>query len=107
MTVRRNLARYLGLLHLPLFFVLGTCGAPVTPTLPTAYIVRASVHTTPKLQTPTPPPIATMPPTLVSTSPPNPTDTLGTPLDQYRAWMQEARAEHPYSEPIEVMWQVM
>jgi hypothetical protein len=41
------------------------------------------------------------------TSLPKATAALGTPLDQYRAWMQEARALHPYSDPIDVMWQVM
>ncbi|HEX9370793.1 MAG TPA: hypothetical protein VF897_07290 [Roseiflexaceae bacterium] len=29
------------------------------------------------------------------------------PLDQYRAWMEAARALHPYDESIDVMWQVM
>jgi hypothetical protein len=83
------------------------CGAPVTPTLPTAYIVRAGAPTTPKLRTPTLPPLATRPPAATPASLPSATATFGTSLDQYRAWMQEARAEHPYSEPIEVMWQVM
>lgn len=30
-----------------------------------------------------------------------------TALDQYRAWMVEARDRHPYAESVEAMWQVM
>ena len=31
----------------------------------------------------------------------------GAPFDQYRAWMIEAQAAHPYSEPLQTMWDVM
>lgn len=34
-------------------------------------------------------------------------ETAGDPSEQYRRWMTEARAAHPYSETVEVMWQVM
>ena len=87
--------------------LLSSCGAPLTPTLPTAYVVRAGTAATPAPPTPTIPPLATKPPEITPTSLPSATPVLDTPLDQYRAWMQEARAAHPYSEPIEVMWQVM
>jgi hypothetical protein len=30
-----------------------------------------------------------------------------TPEEQYRIWMEEARALHPYPEPLEAMWAVM
>jgi hypothetical protein len=32
---------------------------------------------------------------------------LATPLDQYRLWIEEARAMYPYSESVEVMWNLM
>ena len=42
---------------------------------------------------------------------PVPTATLtllpGSTPDQYRVWMEEARALHPYPEPVEAMWAVM
>lgn len=28
-------------------------------------------------------------------------------LEQYRAWMEEARAEYPYRESVDTMWDVM
>src|SRR5690242_8682500 len=98
-----------------LTLLLASCGAPPTPALPTAYIVRAGAATTPAPLTPTLPPPATHLPTSIPTSLPSAAPTLDPsldpsldpPLDQYRAWMQEARATHPYSEPIEVMWRVM
>jgi hypothetical protein len=95
-----------------LFFLSITtaCGAPVAPTLPTAYIVRVGTIAPVAPYTPTLPPPATLPPA-TPMPPPSPTPALEPPLepplDQYRAWMQEARAAHPYSEPIETMWQVM
>jgi hypothetical protein len=91
-------------------FLLASCGSTLTPTLPTAYIVRASVAAAPILRTPTRP-AATQPlqvvPIPFPTATPILDPSLAPPLDQYRAWMQEARTAHPYSEPIEVMWQVM
>jgi len=87
------------------------CGGPSTPALPTAYIVRVSAAAAPTPRTPTPVPSATaLPPaspTLALSATPVPDSSLEPPLDQYRAWMQEARTAHPYSEPIELMWQVM
>lgn len=41
---------------------------------------------------------------------PLPTYAAPTPppaQNQYRVWMQEARAQYPYDEPAEQMWQVM
>jgi hypothetical protein len=107
MTVRRYATQRLYMLYLPLSFILASCGAPHTPMLPTAYVVRTGAAATPTPRTPTPPPPATNPPTATPPSLPTTAPALDTPLDQYRAWMQEARAAHPYSEPIEVMWQVM
>ena len=84
--------------------LLASCGGSLTPTFPTAYIVRAGAAATHTATIPAP---ATKPPEAPPTLPPSATPALDTPLDRYRAWMQEARAAHPYSEPIEVMWQVM
>jgi len=99
------LQRYM--LYLSLALLLASCGGALTPTLPTAYVVRASVAATSVLRTPTIPAPATDPPAPTPAPLPSAMPALDTPLDQYRAWMQEARATHPYSEPIEVMWQVM
>ena len=97
-------------LFLLITLLLSSCANTPNPTLPTAYIVRTGTIATPALHTPTIPP-ATKPPDTILTSLPRPTlaldPSLDPPLDQYRAWMQEARAAHPYSEPIELMWQVM
>jgi hypothetical protein len=84
--------------------LLTACGAAPTPMLPTAYVVRsnttAAVRSLP-IRPPTKAPEPTQPPF------PTTTPALDTPLDQYRAWMQEARVLHPYNESIEVMWEVM
>jgi len=106
MTLIRYATRHLQMLCLPLYFLLASCGAQLTPTLPTAYIVRASAVATPAPRTPTRVPPTNTPPSLPSPTPAL-DPSLEPPLDQYRAWMQEARATHPYSEPIERMWQVM
>ena len=82
------------------------CGAPPTQALPTAYVVRSSAAA-PPLRAPTALPPPTNTPEPAPTSPPTATPALDTPLEQYRAWMQEARAAHPYSDPIETMWEVM
>lgn len=93
-------------LYMLFLLLLTSCGGAHTPTLPTAYVVRASTSTLvpspPTIPVPTPTPPATLPTELLS-----PTPALDTPLGQYRAWMQEARAAHPYSEAVEVMWEVM
>ncbi len=94
-------------LLLILTILLESCGALPTPTLPTAYIVRAGAVAMPAPHTPKLPLSATKPPEADPTSLPTAMPALNTPLEQYRAWMQEARTTHPYSEPIEVMWQVM
>jgi hypothetical protein len=75
--------------------------------LPTAYVVRARAAATPARPTSSAAAPATPAPAAAPISLPSPTLLPTTPLEQYRAWMQEARATHPYSEPIEVMWQVM
>jgi hypothetical protein len=85
-------------------FLLAACGAPPVSDLPTAYVVRSSAAA-PRLSLPTPPPTNAPQPTQAPL--PTATPALDTPLDQYWGWMQEARATHPYGEPIEVMWQVM
>jgi hypothetical protein len=94
------------LLFVFLTVLLTACRAEAQLPLPTAYVVR-SHPVTPIIRTATltPEPTSTLEPT--ATSPPTATPALDTPLEQYREWMQEARAAHPYSEPIEVMWQVM
>jgi hypothetical protein len=89
-----------------IILLLSSCGNTLTPTLPTAHIIRARTAATPAPHTPTRAPPTITPPALPTATPA--LDPLLTPpLDQYRAWMQEARAAHPYSEPIERMWQVM
>jgi hypothetical protein len=49
----------------------------------------------------------TKPTEAIPTSLPSATPALDPPLNQYRAWMEEARAVHPYTEAIDVMWEVM
>jgi hypothetical protein len=85
--------------------VLAACGAPPAPALPTAYVVRSSAA--PARPIPTPSPLPTNAPETTLALLPTETLVLDSPLDQYRAWMLEARTMHPYSEPIEVMWEVM
>ena len=94
----------------PLFLLLSVlltaCGAPPNPALPTAYVVRSSpAALAPRAATPPPRPTNTFEP--VPTAPPTTPPAPDAPLEQFRAWMREARAAHPYSEPIEVMWEVM
>jgi hypothetical protein len=86
--------------------LLSSCSSALTPTLPTAYVVRARAAATPAARTPTVPAPATPPPVAIPTSLPSATPALA-PLDQYRAWMEEARAAHSYSEAVDVMWEVM
>lgn len=96
------------LLTLLLALGLCACGAtPGPPPIPTAAIRLASpapmlarVRTS-QPPAPTEPPLAT--PTLAAPA----GEALGQPLDQYRAWMAEARALHPYPDPVELMWAVM
>jgi len=82
------------------------CGAPPTLDLPTAYVVRSSAAA-PRPALPTTAASPTQTPESTPAPIPANTPALDTPLDQYRAWMQEARVAHPYGEPIEIMWQVM
>jgi hypothetical protein len=42
-----------------------------------------------------------------TTTTPAPTLSGATAEEQYRRWMEEARATHPYSETVDLMWQVM
>src|SRR6266498_1985765 len=106
MTLAGHRIRRFRWLYIFFLSITTACGA-LTPTLPTAYVVRAGTATPPAARTPTTPPLTPTLPEAIPTSLPTATSALDMPLDQYRAWMQEARAAHPYSEPIERMWQVM
>ncbi len=84
---------------------LAGCGPePDAPKLPTARVIVPTLA-------PTRPPTALVAPTATSVpaaSPsPAPSPTPASAFEQYRAWMEEARALHPYTEPIEKMWAVM
>jgi hypothetical protein len=108
MTLSCYITRRLYLLYLPLSVMLSSCGGgALTPTLPTAYVVRAGAATTPAAYTPTMPPPTVKPTEAIPISLPSATPELSPPLDQYRAWMEEARAAHPYGESLDVMWEVM
>jgi hypothetical protein len=88
---------------------LTACGAGVlAPALPTAHISRATSLPAPlvPITIATLTPSAVPAPTLSPTSAPT-AQAATVPLEQYRAWMAEARAQHPYSEPLEVMWALM
>ena len=96
-------------------FLLSSCGSTLTPTLPTAYVVRARAAATPAAHTASMPAPVTVSLTTIPTSLISPTaiptslpiTALDPPLDQYRVWMEEARAAHAYSEAVDVMWAVM
>src|SRR5688500_5569906 len=109
MTLRRYLLPRTHLLYHVFCFLHISCGSSPTITLPTAHIVRAGRAATPTPPTPSPRPTATLRPETTSAPLPSATPaldpSLGPPLDQYHAWMQEARALHPYSEPLDIMWQ--
>lgn len=75
------------------------CGQQVADAIPSAMVATAPSPAPFVLPTPTP-----APPT--ATAVPVPTATLE-PLAQYRLWMEEARAQHPYGDPVEKMWAVM
>ncbi len=53
---------------------------------------------------PPPPPAPTQPP--APTAAPAPGGGMST-LDQYRLWMEQARAQYPYNESVAKMWSVM
>ncbi len=94
--------------------LLAGCAAGVASqtTLPTARIALAPSATigivlarSQPTASSTPPAPTAIPPTTIP-----PTQTPSQPLsslDQYRAWMEEARAKHPYPEPVDAMWSVM
>jgi hypothetical protein len=87
--------------------LLSGCGQREEATaLPTADIApQAVVAEAAPAATATLAPSATPPPTQ-----PPATETPAAPADpmmQYRLWMEEARAQYPYDEPIERMWTVM
>ena len=42
-----------------------------------------------------------------ATAAPAPTNEPAASAAQYRSWMEQARAAHPYPEPVEHMWAVM
>jgi hypothetical protein len=83
------------------------CEGPATaPPLPTAHIAIATATAHP----PTANIPATSVPATIEPSPtpaPTPTAAPATAHEQYRAWMEEARALHPYTEPTDAMWAVM
>ncbi|MFL5800629.1 MAG: hypothetical protein ACJ8CR_02695 [Roseiflexaceae bacterium] len=97
------------MIALALTFLLLCCGGPAaTPTLPTARIALATVPPTHAARPPAATTTSTADPgTAATEAPPLPTVAPTTPQEQYRAWMAEARALHPYPEPIETMWAVM
>ncbi len=74
--------------------------------LPTAYVrLAATISAAPVsyslAATPLPSPTSPAPSaTQIATTP-------ASPLEQYRAWMQEARTLYPYSEALDQMWAVM
>jgi hypothetical protein len=72
--------------------------ATPTPALPSLESTREPLAPPPPLparqSAPTPAPAAPLDPTAVAAA-------------AYRAWMEEARALHPYAESVEVMWAVM
>lgn len=99
---------------LALLVSLVACGSnPTTQALPTAHILRVAAVSSrdapviPATYTPSPMPAPPSTPTSTLAPPPTPTSTFATPLDQYRLWMEEARAKYPYGESIEVMWNLM
>lgn len=111
----RVLARSLSLLGLVGLLV--ACDSE-TASLPTAVVEQTSAGSPPNI-TPTPaprepiaPPLASLPAPAPPLDPIPPTDAP--PLDPaaatfatYQVWMEEARALHPYPEPVEAMWAVM
>ncbi len=85
-------------------FMLTACGAkPSAPAAPNATEIQApaaissTIGSTASIPTIAPPATAAPP----TATPP------ASPTDQYRAWMDEARIRHPYSESVEQMWEVM
>lgn len=83
------------------------CGAvPTAMLLPTADIRLASpAPVRPRL-------IAALSATRTPVPPSSPVPSAtpaayATPLEQFRSWMEEARATHPYPDTVEVMWEVM
>lgn len=94
------------LLSLLLLVTLPACGnTTATSALPTAHLLPRSAPTSTIYPTSTPAP-SPVPPTSTPISRPT-AISFATPLDQYRAWIEEARAIHPYSEPVDAMWATM
>ena len=87
----------------------GACGAqPSASQLPTADIqLKQPLAAPPRLAVPATPSIPASP--TLAADPPAPlaAPAPATALDQYHAWMIEARELHPYSESIDTMWQLM
>ena len=107
------------LVLLLLGLLISSCGAS-SPTvqLPTADIRLGSAtrppiaRVVPAAAAPASPPIrsaaADAGPTSAPVQPPAATQgTLAEPLAQYRAWIAEARALHPYSDSAEAMWDLL
>ena len=75
-----------------------------TPLPTLAPILDSSIHTEPGI-TSEPPAVATVTTTaLVELAAP---DDVRDPLQQYRAWIEEARRMYPYPQSADTMWQVM
>jgi hypothetical protein len=89
-----------------LILALAACGSSdTTPTKPSAIINRPVGAPSPMLglaattaPTPAIPSVTAAPPTATP---------FGTAADQYRTWIEQARAQYPYSETVEQMWELM
>jgi hypothetical protein len=87
-----------------LIFMLAACGAsPTAPATPAAANRRVGATAPPTIAI-----TISIPTVIPSITVASPTITPpATTADQYRAWMEEARIRHPYSESVEQMWEVM
>jgi hypothetical protein len=88
-----------------LIWMLVACDAnTAAPAALTATQDRAAAAASPNVRM-----IATIVPTLIAsaTAAPPTAAPPTTTADQYRAWMDEARIRHPYSESVDQMWEVM
>ena len=96
--------RYTLLLPICLVILAACASKNVAPPLP------ADANQFASTRSPVPSVAATTAPTVVTPSitPAPPTAaSRATVADQYRAWMEEARVRHPYSESVDQMWEVM
>jgi hypothetical protein len=82
------------------------CGAEASAPPTTAPWTVTAAALPPLALTPSPPTPTTPPPT-PAPAPTPPLDPTAAAAAAYRAWMEEARALHPYVESVEQMWAVM